>query len=338
MDKFLDGLSKHNIHVQDKDGNDTTVGSDESFQEPTDLSTDSLMLTPASNGSNGESSKDGQEEITVKINNTEVHRLQKELIDAKEQLARQRQALDHNRLSQDPVHDSLNSTLESEHQQRGAQVGNYGESAARGVLPTGSAYSQVPYSPMSVSQSTASDATPGGYGNPGLTAWPPSNRIGAQGAATTSIPRTYQAAPSWNASNAGPWNGRTVGPVIPSLVMPNQQRTLSMPMSPGPVGEGRFIPNNSNHFPGDSGLRRGNSQAARAASYYPSARPEQWDPYPASSGPLDTMGMPMDPNGMYQSLVVGQNPEPYQPRPIGTPLSPGGQDYRGGGNPWNSTV
>ena len=338
MDNFLAGLSKHNIHAQDKDGNDTSHGSEGSFQEPVESSSGSMMLTPATEGFGGDALKDDKKGATSKLEDMEVHRLQKELTNAKQQLARQRQELDQNRVGKDTARRGvIFSEADQDHQ--GTPALQVGEQMTRGATLPGPVYGQVPWSPMSVAPSTASEVTSVGIGGSSFTAWPPSNRIGNHQTTGSGSSRVYQPPSLWNQHNTGPWNSRADGSALPPLMTP-QQRTMSMPMSPGPATDGRFTANANAQYNGNTGLRRAHAQSYRTASYYPEGRNE-WEGYTATAGPMDPMNVTMEANSMYQPMMMMQNPEPYQPRPIGTPLSPVSQDLRGGpgsANPWNAAV
>lgn len=340
MDKFLDGLSKHNIHAQDKDGNETNSGSEESFQEPAESSSGSMMLTPATDGFGADALKGVKDDNTLKLDNRHDC-MQKELIDAKEQIARQQQELEQRNRAKDPVHHGVASSSVADQHHQGPRTAKVEEQTPRSMAPPGSAYSQVPWSPMSISQSTPSDTACMGMGNPNIAAWPPSNRIGPQQGAASGVPSSYQPSSTWAHSGAGPWTNRTAGPTLPPLMIPTHQRNISLPMSPRPIGEGRFADNAGTHYGGGAGLRRGHAQGLRAASYYPNGRADPCEIYSPNGGPLDTVNLSMEPNGMYQSLMMPQNSEAYQRRPTGTPLSPMAQDLRGEqapGNPWNTAV
>ena len=340
MDKFLDGLSKHNIHAQDKDGNETNSASEESFQEPAESSSGSMMLTPATDGFGADALKDTKNDDTVKLDD-KLNRMERELIDAKEQLARQQQELEKKNRNKESVQHGIVPSSVADQQRQGLRTVKTEEQTPRSMGPPGSVYSQVPWSPMSISQLTPSDTTFMGNGNPNIAAWPPSNRIGPQPTAASGVPSSYQPAPTWTQSGPGPWNSRMAGQALPPLMIPTHQRNVSMPMSPGPVGEGRLATSAGGHYSGGAGLRRGHAQGLRTASYYPQGRAEPYEIHSPNGGPLDTMNLSMEPNGIYQSLMMAQNSDSHQPRPIGTPLPSMAQDFRGEqvpGTPWNSAV
>ena len=339
MDKFLDGLSKYNIHAQDKDGNETNSGSDESFQEPAESSSGSIMLTPATDGFDGDVPKDKNNDETVKLESAKLTRMEKELNDAKIQLARQRQELEQRNLATGTAHRSVVSPSGTDQLPGIARITNLEPQTTRNVAQPGSNYNQVPWSPMSISQSTQSDTPSIGIGATNIAAWPPSNHIGLQHSAASNGSTEFQPGLPWGQSNTGPWNNRMPGSNLSPLMIPPQQRNISMPISPGPIGEGRFPTSNGAHYGSGAGIRRGHVPGLRAASSYPQGRTEPWEVYSPNGRSMEPVNLSMDPNGMYQPLML--NSEPYQPRPIGTPLSPGPQDFREGqtgGTTWNAAV
>ena len=267
-----------------------------------------------------------------------MHQLKKELDAARKQLELQKRELDQNRI--------VGQTLEQ-------AMGPYGEDVGA---------SNGNKKAVKITQQTSFAASPSGYLradlNPVFEPQPIANYNGSQN--IWSAPRSpLNLSPSrqqvqppmalWpqTASAVRPMNARnaTQG-VPPPALFPQQQipnqRILSGPPSPGTIGDGRF-PNDFSQYQAPFGPRRHNLQNPRHDVLGPQQRNNGngWPIIDNGIGGLQDMSIGMNPNNPYQTMGMYPSAMPYQPRPIGTPLSPTANEFRADEspvNPWNATV
>lgn len=166
--------------------------------------------------------------------------------------------------------------------------------------------------------------------------------------ATTSIHSSQPYQPpsaTWGQPGARPWNHRGIGPGLPSLIIPQQQhiqqRNYSGPISGVSASDVRTFSDYS-QFQGGTGVRRPGGQNGRNTSLIPLQRNNGWDLYSGSmGGALDSINGTINPNATFQPIGLYQNSLQYQPRPIGTPLSPTAEEFRtsqASTTPWNAAV
>jgi len=127
----------------------------------------------------------------------------------------------------------------------------------------------------------------------------------------------------WSSMSSRPWNNRSAVPNLPPLIVPSQQQAIRpFPGQISPASGGR-------RFQQDMGGRRGNHSSSRVTSAMSSG--SSWQPY--GSGEISpttinsiqgSMHSPLltPPMGMFQAPMAV-----YQPRPIGTPLSPTAAEF-----------
>ena len=133
-----------------------------------------------------------------------------------------------------------------------------------------------------------------------------------------------------------PWGQRGASnALLPAMMPPPQSvqtRNYSVPISPM-RGNGRGI-NEISQFNQGRGFQQGN----RNSTFF--QRGNSWEPYNANNVPLEDINGGLTPSSAYPSLSL--YPPVYQPRPIGTPLSPTATEFRGvsqaPANPWNNAV
>ena len=296
---------------------------DEAKQVKDDSSASSTLLTPASE-SFGHSSPTTEGEETIRVEAEEMARLKKELDAAKDQIARQKQELDQTRVIKHTFDQAIGPPSDT-------VIGSQVNATAVANTLTGSSrpinQAQGPYDDV---RSDGSD-TAGSF-NTVPNVWSSVSRPG--------INSGLQPEPGWGQSGSRMWNQRETSHTLPPVMMPPQQpmqaRNYSMPVSPI-RGSSRGM-NDIGPFNQGRGFAQGNS--GRNASF--SQRGTGWEVYAGGPGPMDDMNL----SGMTGSSgfpSLGMYPPPYQPRPIGTPLSPTAPEFRGSGgqvsaNPWNNAV
>ena len=290
----------------------------------------SALLTPASESfsyaDTATTAKD--EEDKLRIEASEMARLKKELDDAKDQIARQKQELDQTRVikhtfdqamgppsdvalsPRTDVTDSTNTFMTSGRPLSTIQGHWRNEDGRSDVSDVVGPFNAVPiaWSGPSRPSFNAALQPDSGWGQPGPRSW------GQRGL-----------------------NNALSPPGLVSQQPPMQQRNYSVPISPVSGGGSRSM-NDFGQFNQARGYGQMNNRDNRNASSY--QRGNGWDAYTGGPSPMDGMNLGgMSPDSTYQSL--GMYPSTYQPRPIGTPLSPTAAEFRAGqasANPWNSAV
>lgn len=297
---------------------------EETSQVKDDSSASSTLLTPASGSFGHRSSPTSEGEETVKIEAAEMARLKKELDAAKNQIARQKQELDQTRVIKHTFDQAIgpSSDTATSPQMNAAEPTNHFSNPSRPFSQTQGRYEDVRYDSSDLS----------GTFNmiPNVRAGPSKNGPSAG----------FQPESSWAQIGSRPWTQRGVGSSLPPVMIPPQQpvqtRNYSVPVSPTRAN-GRGVSDFS-QFNSGRGFAPNNSN--RNASLF--QRSNGWDVYAGGPGPMDDMNLSgMTASAGYQPLGMYQ--QAYQPRPIGTPLSPTAPEFRGGvgqapTNIWNNAV
>lgn len=304
-----------------------------------------IVMTPVSERlSEGE--KQVSEEDTIKTGKAEMIRLKKELNAARQQLEMQKRELDQNRI--------INQTLEQAlgpGDDPGASKANNGNKSANtaqqqhtflGPSQLAASRPTLNYSANFEPQSLAS------YNIPQDTWSAPRQPLSL----SPTRQQFQQTMPVWGQPPSGsrPVNMRNANQGMPpSAVLPQQQmpqhqipqqRVLSSPSSPGTIGDGRFANDFNQYHPG-FGLRRTNMPDLRNNTFDVHQRNHSnaWPVIPNGVGGLEAMNIGVNPNNAYQAMGMYQPNLPYQPRPIGTPLSPTASEFRTdeqSTGPWNT--
>ena len=296
---------------------------EESKQIKDDSSASSTLLTPAS-GSFGHSSPTSDGEDTVKVETTEMVRLKMELETAKNQIARQKQELDQSRVIKHTFDQAMGPPSDTALSPRIKATDSNST-----FMNSSRLFNQAPGHYEDV-HSDSSD--PAGSFNSIPNVWGSASRPG--------ISTGLQPESNWAQPNSRVWGQKGMNNGLPPVMMPSQQplqsRNYSMPTSPV-RGNSRGV-NDFSQFTQTRGFGQGNSN--RNASF--SQRGTGWEVYAGGPGPMDDMNLSgMTSSAAYPSL--GIYPPTYQPRPIGTPLSPTAPEFRGGAgqapvNVWNHAV
>lgn len=285
-------------------------------QQKEDSSSSSTLLTPASESfglTSPGSEADG--EATVKVNPTEMLRLKKELDDAKTQIARQKQELDQTRVIKHTFEQAMGP-----HSDAGEVTDPVNDfTASHRPFNTFKGYNSTENPDVSDSSNAQ---------NPMANAWASAPRPVLNG--------NLQTESVWGQPNPAPrlWGQRGMGNVLPPMMMPSQPmqtRNYSVPISPI-RGNGRNDFSQFNHG-------RGFAPSNRNSSLF--QRGNTWDTYAPGPTQVEEMSAGgLTPGSAYPSM--GMYPSTYQPRPIGTPLSPTATEFSAIGqasaNPWNSSV
>ena len=324
MDSLLAKLSEQQA-VLEKQKTSLPSPEDNENQPKEASSPSSTLLTPASDSFSPSTVTDIGKD-TVQLEAAELLRLKKELDDAKEQIARQKQELDQSRVIKHTFDQAVGPPSETALSPKVDATGRHNEFAIFSNRPFGTA--QGPW-PNEDARSDGSDAA--GTINTAANIWSGSSRPGFNAGLH---PDT-----TWGQPGPRPWGQRAVGNPLPPVIMaqqaPMQQRNYSVPVSPSSNGR---VMSDFGQFNQGRGFGNLNAQNNRNAP--PFQRGNGWEVYPGGPGPMDGMNLGgMNPGSAYPSL--GIYPSAYQPQPIGTPLSPTAAEFRGGqasANPWNSAV
>jgi len=299
------------------------------------------LMTPLSSSSNDESGFNvDKEDETVKLNVVEMMRLKQELDAAKDQIARQKQELDQTRIMKHTLHQAIGSPSNTEVISNGNPMVDTNSTRQTTMSPSGR--SGNPRQEVQWDARSAMSDTPSvdNY-NVAQNIWQSSFRPLSNGSLNTAMNPHYQSSGQvWGPPGGRPWGNKVIANNAPQMMMPPQQQLLQQRTFSGPASP--FSATDFNQFQGGLPLRRSNTQT-RATSLFPQVRDNGWDAYGGGIGSLDGMTMSMNPvaAGPYQTPGMFGAPMPYQPRPIGTPLSPTAAEFRAGsaaGNPWNAAV
>lgn len=311
---------------------DDKTDADKARQEEGNSSLSSSMMTPASDSSsNGAySSRDNKDD---KLEKAEMARLKQELDAAKNQIARQKQELDQTRIMKHTIHEAVGSSTEAE-----VKTKENGFVRHHGPANSPGRNGVTRHDNHWEGRSVMSDGTSVNDFGPTQHVWGSSNRPAFNGL-PTSVNQQYQSmAPAWGQPGARTWGNRQMTANVQPIAMPTQQQMLQSRTFSGPASP--VANNDYTSFQTSQGIRRSNTQN-RAASFYPQARDNTWDIFGGGIGSLDGMTIGVNPSSTYQNVGMYSTPLPYQPRPIGTPLSPEAAEFRAGQastTPWNTAV
>lgn len=331
MDTLLAKLSEQQALLEKQKNAVSAQGDKDIGHEKEDSSSSSVLLTPASEAFTVENDFDSKEdEDTVQLDAGEMARLKRELDAAKHQIARQKQELDQTRVVKQHLEKAVSPTNETNKHNTSTPSGR----------PKGNRHDN--WRVNEDAQSDVSDGVTAGTYN-AVHLWSPSSRANLNSALSGAA--YAQPGSTWGQAGARPWNPRGLSTAMPAPMLPQQQhiqqqRTWSGPASPISGGDARGM-NDYSQFQSGSGLRRSNPQGNRATSFYPQPRNNGWDMYTGSVGGVEGISLAMAPNAAYQSVGMYPASLPYQPQPIGTPLSPTASEFRttqASVNPWNAAV
>ena len=348
MNNLLAKLSEQQILLE-KQKNALTPAMDQEAQGHNgDSSSSSVLLTPATERfSVTESVDEENDDDTLKLDAVEMARLKKELDAAKDQIARQKQELDQTRgngfaLGRTGTSSSnrdLNTKIDASERPSTSGAASFNA----GVRPIGTRHDHWPLTEDA--RSDSSDAMSPRVFNTTQNMWSASSRPTFNAAASVPVSQHFQQqGATWGQPGARPWGHRPAATALPPLIVPQQpqtqQRIYSGPASPISSSDGRMM-NDFSQFPNGGGIRRSNTQSSRNSSLYPQPRNNGWDMFPGGISSIDGVNLGMNPTSAFQSLGLYPATMQYQPRPIGTPLSPTAEEFRTtqpSATPWNAAV
>ena len=268
-----------------------------------------------------------ENEDTAQVKVEKMERLKKELDEAKDRIARQEQELSQTRVIKHTIDqvqadtpsidtvklDSVDRTITSLQDAFGA---------SRPVFSQGNL--EDARSDASEILSAAATQNRGGniWGNPNASAY-----------------SGHSSSPSiWCQNSSRSWVNRPVPSPLSPIMIPSQHqiRNYSGPSSPISASNNRYFSDFSQYHPGN-GNRRSNTQNSRNGPMFGQGRAGGWDSYGSNNEGSSVMGISP---ASYQPIGMFQAPMGYQPRPIGTPLSPMAAEFTATSpvSPWNSTV
>ncbi|KAL9607863.1 MAG: hypothetical protein Q9167_007267 [Letrouitia subvulpina] len=343
MDALLAKLSEQQASLaQQSDSHNEGLDKEKQTTQPSP--TDSVAYAPATGTFGNESASNVAKENTNDIDASEMLRLRQELVATKDELARQRQELDQTRVITDTFEYAMGSSPEGLKRDIGTTansgyvsnqpstlqnvVPSHGSLVDErhpvnsGVTPTG-LYAPVPSNVWASNRPVLPINTP-----------PPGNQ---------QFQQFQHPVANWGQPGARPWTQGPTGPAAPQLMIPaqqpsiEQQRSISGPVSPGAIGDGRII-TDLHRFPGSFNARRANLHNQHQGQIMRQNRNSSWQAYGPSVGGFESLNISANPNASYQQLGVYQTPMAFQPRPIGTPLSPTAAEFQTThrmATPWN---
>lgn len=350
MNNLLAKLSEQQILLE-KQKNALTPANDQEAQGHNgDSTSSSVLLTPATEGfSVVESADENDGDDTVKLDAVEMARLKKELDAAKDQIARQKQELDQTRgnvhvLSQNK-NCSSHRDLTARNDAGDRPSNNGGASFNPGARSVGTRQEHWPLNEDA--RSDSSEAMSPQVFNTAQNMWTAATRPTFNTGAPAPVNQQFQQqGATWGQPGARPWVHRASAATLPPLIVPPQQhmqqRIYSGPASPISSSDGRMnMMNDFGQFPNGGGVRRSNTQSSRNSSLYPQPRSNGWDMFPGGISPIDGVNIGMNQASAFQSMGLYPATMQYQPRPIGTPLSPTAEEFRTAqpsATPWNAAV
>ena len=321
MNHLLAKLSEQQVllETQKKNCGDTssaTLDTDDSYtgSSPQTPDTDSINESPVSEAC--------EEEKTIRMSQTDMAQLQKELDAAKNKIAQQEQELTKSRKQSAPAAskaeamDRTITNLQSAFNASARVFGAYGNRE-------------------DTTSDSSADLPAGDFGR-NANIW--NNMNG------TTVGAAPMAAPTpaniWDNAANRPFLTRSMAPPMAPLMIPQQMqnRAFSGPSSPSSSGNGRFSID-FNQFHGAHAMRRTNTQSNRQSTFSGPMFPPRggaWDGLTSGeTSPLMSVTSPA-----FSQMSMYSTPMGYQPRPIGTPLSPTAAEFTSGNTagPWNSTV
>lgn len=315
-----------------------------SYTDLDESTSGSVPLTPATDSFNETpDTEDSDEERTIKLDPAEMLRLKKELDAAKDKIARQEQELSQARNSK-PILDSTKgpntAPLTAQKSESIDRTISNAQDAFNAVNRSYGARQEL-YGTHEDARSDNSDPLSAGAFNRAQGIWPTNPGPGYNAGIPNTLNQPFQQSTNIWGQGSRPWMNRPMAPPLAPLMVPQHQqmqhRAYSGPTSPVSGGSNHFG-NDFNTFQGGQGLRRSNTQNSRTSASYTQGRNNGWDTFGHGT---DGSMMNMSPVSSFQPMGMFQAPMSYQPRPIGTPLSPTAAEFTSNNpvsNPWNSAV
>lgn len=347
MDTLLAKLSEQQVLLEKQKNALTPADEEEIHVQGSDSSSNSArVLTPVSDGFENvtHGADRPNDDDTIELSAAKLARLKKELDAANDQIARQKHELERTRANI-PSADKISGTSFQRELNTRPNIGERSASTSQANLnassrPIGTRAEQWPLNEDARSES--SDVMSGMIFNSPNQPWATPARTPFNAGSSTSNNQTQGL--TWGQPGARPWSNRAVGATVAPLIIPQQphlqQRVFSGPSSPMSSIDSRLV-NEYNPFPGNGGLRRSNTQNNRNSSNHQSNRNNGWDLFPGAMSTMDNPSLSTHASAAFQSIGMFPASAQYQPRPIGTPLSPTAEEFRTtqpSATPWNVAV
>ena len=342
MDTLLAKLSEQQVILEKQKQALGSVEENAVQHDRDESTTSSVPLTPATDVFDiTPPTETNDEEDTIKLNAGEMLRLKRELDAAKDKIARQEQELSQTRVVKHSLDQAMvppsGADLNARSSVTERTMGNLNALTTSSHPTTTREDTSVIHDDAG---SDISDALSAGGYNRAQNIWSSPARPGFQYGLPGLTDRSYQQpTPNWGQAAARPWGNRNMTQGLPGLITQQQQlqqRTISGPPSPASATCGGII-NDVNQYQGGQGFRRANPQNSRAGSTFAQPRNNGYDMFGSNVNSADVMSSVSS----FQPMGMFQNPMAYQPRPIGTPLSPTAAEFTTGHlsvNPWNAAV
>ena len=301
----------------------------------------SVQLTPATDSFDITPNSEANEDETVQLDAVELARLKQELNAAKDKIARQEQELSQTRVIKHTFDQAMGPPSEMDFH-HSADVTEQTISSLQSAFNASTRPfpdRQDAWGVQDDARSDISDALSAGAYNRahGIWANPAKPGYGIDLAAPLN-PQYNANAQQWGPEAGRAWPNRPQVQVPAPLMLPRhqpQQGTYTGPPTPVYGGDGRLM-NDFNQFQAPQGARRPNPQPNRMSVAY-GQRNTSLGSYASNVSSGDGMSS----NSTFQSMGAYQAPMGYQPRPIGTPLSPTAAEFsasHNGPTPWNALV
>ena len=344
MDTLLAKLSEQQALLEKQK---ITVSSTENTTSPhskDDSVSDTAPVSPVTN--TGGATPDTDEDNggkTAELDPSEVLRLKKELDAAKDKIARQEQELSQTRVIKHTLDQAIGSAAEPEPASKPCgtdrNINNINDAFNTQTRLNGGR--QDLWGLQDDTRSDVSDAQSASTFNRARDIWSATTNPGFSLGLPANVNQQFSNPNSgWGQGTTRSWMNRPMPQMMPSLVLPQQQQQMPQRNYSGPSspisGTNSSLINDFSRFQGGQGLRRSNTQSGRGGSIFTQPR-NGWDLYGNSNNSMDGMSSVSS----FPAMGMFQAQAPYQPRPIGTPLSPTAAEFNIGNistNPWNSAV
>ncbi|MCJ1285380.1 hypothetical protein MMC26_004720 [Xylographa opegraphella] len=344
MDQLLAKLSEQQVLLEHQKNSLNSSEINTAFLDVDGSMSSSVPLTPATDSfSVTPGTEDSDGEKTIQLDPAEMLRLKKELDAAKNKIARQEQELSQTRIikhtfeqARDPM---LGPATINKSDPVVRTIGNIQEPFSATNRPFGQRPDII--GNYDDTRSDISDALSAGACNRTQNIWSGNATQGYNHGLPSPGNQQFQGQANIWGQGGRQWGNRPMAPALPPLMVPHQpqqqmNRNYSGPASP--MSGVTHYGSDFGQFHAAQGLRRSNTQSSRSGSAFVHNRNMGWDAYANSNdGSLMSMGPPSS----FQQMGMFQAPMSYQPRPIGTPLSPTAAEFTTNSistNPWNSTA
>ena len=342
MDQLLAKLAEQQSLLKRQQHALISTEDDTSISKEQDSSSDgSVPFTPATESFDLGPTRDGDkvESDHSQPDAKELQRLKDELQAANSKIARMDQELSQTRITKHTLDQALGPPSEMDFQVKD-DITEQTISSLQNALNASTRPQVGPSQSRPApddSRSDTSDALSAGGYNRAQAIWANTSRPVLNLNVPTPLDQHFHdSGRGWDQDSARPWCGNRGNGAGSSPVFPTSQRPLPGPSMQGLSDGGRFM-GDFTQFPPHQTGRPPQSQNDRLGASF-AARNPQWGGYRLHTNSVESMSSASSsylPSPMYQA------PMSYQPRPIGTPLSPTAAEFTANhalNNPWNASV